>query len=222
MPDPLDGREADNWSPLLAIADAAGGGWPERARRAACELGGGVRDDDDARVTLVGDLLDLFDARGDRIASDDLVTALRRMDARPWPEWRDGKPISARGVAALLKPFGIEPRDLRLADGRRLKGYERVWFEDVWSRYLSSYPRQARQYSSEAVSAHDANPRHDDHVAEADAEPNPSSHGVVADVADPAVGDCAPCHQTKSAHPVTSPLAEFLNTELLASRMHHE
>ena len=35
MPTGLDGRPADNWRPLLAIADAAGGDWPERARRIA-------------------------------------------------------------------------------------------------------------------------------------------------------------------------------------------
>ena len=31
----IHNREADNWAPLLAIADAAGGAWPERARAAA-------------------------------------------------------------------------------------------------------------------------------------------------------------------------------------------
>ena len=31
----IHNREADNWAPLLAIADAAGGAWPERSRAAA-------------------------------------------------------------------------------------------------------------------------------------------------------------------------------------------
>jgi putative DNA primase/helicase len=34
----LHDRAADNWRPLLAIADAAGGAWPERARKAALTL----------------------------------------------------------------------------------------------------------------------------------------------------------------------------------------
>jgi hypothetical protein len=38
MPDGLSDRALDLWEPLLAIADAAGGSWPERARRAAVEL----------------------------------------------------------------------------------------------------------------------------------------------------------------------------------------
>jgi hypothetical protein len=35
MPPGLYNRNADNWRPLFQIADAAGGGWPERARAAA-------------------------------------------------------------------------------------------------------------------------------------------------------------------------------------------
>jgi putative DNA primase/helicase len=37
----LNDRAADAWSPLLAIADMAGGQWPVRARKAAIELSGG-------------------------------------------------------------------------------------------------------------------------------------------------------------------------------------
>jgi putative DNA primase/helicase len=35
VPETLHDRAADNWRPLLAIADLAGAGWPERARHAA-------------------------------------------------------------------------------------------------------------------------------------------------------------------------------------------
>src|SRR5262249_21952069 len=43
MPD-LNDRAADNWRPLLAIADLAGGTWPEEGRRAACLLSGEEQD----------------------------------------------------------------------------------------------------------------------------------------------------------------------------------
>jgi putative DNA primase/helicase len=39
-PEQLNDRAADNWRPLLAIADLAGGDWPTRAREAACLLSG--------------------------------------------------------------------------------------------------------------------------------------------------------------------------------------
>ena len=40
IPTGLDDRAADNWRPLLAVADLAGGPWPERAREAAQQLSG--------------------------------------------------------------------------------------------------------------------------------------------------------------------------------------
>ena len=38
VPNELHDRAADNWRPLLAIADAAGGEWPERSRKAAAHF----------------------------------------------------------------------------------------------------------------------------------------------------------------------------------------
>ena len=40
-PDTLDDRAADNWRPLLAIAEVIGGNWPQHARTAARALSGG-------------------------------------------------------------------------------------------------------------------------------------------------------------------------------------
>ena len=44
LPDDLFNRTRDNWRPLIAIADAAGGHWPERARRVAVLLSGSAED----------------------------------------------------------------------------------------------------------------------------------------------------------------------------------
>src|SRR5207247_398980 len=41
VPDALNDRAADNWTPLLILADLAGGDWPTKARAAALELSGG-------------------------------------------------------------------------------------------------------------------------------------------------------------------------------------
>ncbi|MFD8598380.1 DUF3631 domain-containing protein [Kitasatospora sp. NPDC059646] len=38
LPDGINDRPADVWEPLLAVADAAGGHWPERARAACVQL----------------------------------------------------------------------------------------------------------------------------------------------------------------------------------------
>src|SRR5262249_24492392 len=55
MPLELNDRAADNWSPLLAIADAIGGEWPAAARQAAVLLSSPV-DGEDKTEALLADI----------------------------------------------------------------------------------------------------------------------------------------------------------------------
>lgn len=135
VPDFLRGRAADNWRNLLAIADVAGGDWPRQAREAARKLSGG-RSEQTVGVTLLADLRRLFeDKRADRLPSADIVESLGAMEDRPWPEWRGGKPITTRGLAKLLDPFGIAPTTIRTYTNVS-KGYHRASFNDAFARYL--------------------------------------------------------------------------------------
>lgn len=136
MPDGLVNRGADNWRPLLAIADAAGGDWPDRAREAAKALSA-ARSDESHATTLLADLKAVFGAtKADRLASTEIIAALVAMEDRPWPEWRDGRPLTPRQLAKVLEPFGIRPRAQR--EGRSVfKGYTRESFADAFARYLS-------------------------------------------------------------------------------------
>ena len=70
MPKGLNDRAADNWRPLLAIAEAAGGVILERAREVAVVLSGGDEDDGESiRTRLLGDIKAIFDERGmDRLS----------------------------------------------------------------------------------------------------------------------------------------------------------
>ena len=43
---PVEDRAADTWEPLIAVADLAGGDWPERARAACLAMAGDEPDDD--------------------------------------------------------------------------------------------------------------------------------------------------------------------------------
>lgn len=153
IPDGLHDREADNFRPLLAIADTAGGLCPERARRAALVLSG-VRSDDgeSARTLLLQDIHAILESRdGSRIASADLVDELVKIEERPWPEWgRQKKPLSPRALATLLSPFGIRPKQIRLGD-RVVRGYDRSDFDDAWSRYCPEvlHPLQASDSAEE-------------------------------------------------------------------------
>ncbi|MGC1890623.1 MAG: DUF3631 domain-containing protein, partial [Stellaceae bacterium] len=139
MPTQLQDRAADAWSPLLAIADLAGGRWPERARKAAGELSADGDDQGSIRADLLADIRAAFAARSvDRIASEDLVAYLASLDDRLWPEYRGGKPITKTQVARLLAPLHVSPKTIRLSDGYTAKGYYRRAFDDVFARYLSA------------------------------------------------------------------------------------
>jgi putative DNA primase/helicase len=137
MPEGVVNRAADNWRPLLAIADVAGGEWPPRARQAVqCTGASTTGDDQSARVLLLTDICAIFAERGmDRLSSAELVAVLIAIEGRPWAEWKAGKPITANGLARLLTPFRITPGTIRTSSGTP-KGYLRAQFEDAFARYL--------------------------------------------------------------------------------------
>lgn len=136
-PSTLNDRAADNWRPLLAIADLAGGEWPDRARAAALSLSGNVDEaGSSVLIQLLDDLRELFETREvDRVASSDVAEAFGAMEDRPWSEWRRGKPITQRQLAKLLAPLGIAPRKIRIGESTH-QGYLLEQYIDSFTRYL--------------------------------------------------------------------------------------
>ena len=121
LPSELDDRAQDAGEPLLAIADQAGGDWPDRARRALVELHGGRElDDESAGVRLLADIQTAF-AERDRIATADLLAALHALDEAPWGDWY-GKPLSARKLAEKLRPYGVHSRTVGTTTGAPRRG----------------------------------------------------------------------------------------------------
>jgi hypothetical protein len=120
----------------------AGADWPERSRRAlvtlCCE-----QDDESVQIKLLSAIREVFDAsETDRLSTQQLLEALvDRETDEPWAGWweSDLHNGNTRGpankLARSLKPYGIEPRGIRLADGTTPRGYTRDCFEDVWKRY---------------------------------------------------------------------------------------
>jgi hypothetical protein len=140
LPDALTDRQQDGAEPLLAIADLAGGEWPETARLALIELCGDAQTDDQSiGVRLLADIRGIFQGRdGDRIPSVELATALAEIETSPWGEWgKAGKPLSAPKLARLLGRFAIVPHSVRVGD-RTPKGYTLDDFQDAFERYLPS------------------------------------------------------------------------------------
>ena len=154
LPFGLHDRACDNWSPLLAIADMAGGEWPQQARAAAVELSWAGRDEDqDVRFELLKDIRGIFEAEGGEtckaITTAILIDRLCELEEAPWRAFHRGEPVSARGLGRMLKPFGIASANLKISrdpvTGKDTvaKGYKREAFSDAWVRYLP--PTRCRQ-----------------------------------------------------------------------------
>ncbi len=146
----LANRFADNWRPLFAIADEVGGDWPARVRKIANDADA-ARIEQSVNVLLLTDIRSIFDEReADRVSSAELVACLTSLDGRPWGEWRNGKAITQNGLARLLGKFQILSGTIRLDGGQTAKGYKRVDFEDVFSRYLPSPSVTPSQLNNDA------------------------------------------------------------------------
>lgn len=141
MPDGVTDRPADVWEPLLAVADAAGGDWPARARIACLELVAAAKDNDESStgVRLLTDLRDHVFCGADRMSTADILECLLRMDEAPWGDL-DDKPLNSRTLARLLGQYvtpgnkPIKPRGIRTASGTP-KGYYAEDLTDAWERY---------------------------------------------------------------------------------------
>src|SRR5262249_24769125 len=156
VPRELNDSAADSWTPLLAIAEVAGGTWPDRARIAAAALSSSAASSESQSVLLLGDLRDLFEqapswTRSDgkklkRLSSKQIVEKLGAMEERPWSEYgRACKPITQRQLAKLLGGFNIIPNTVQLSDGTIAKGYDLEDLADTFSRYLPDLADRNRQ-----------------------------------------------------------------------------
>lgn len=138
LPEALNDRAQDNWESLLAIADAAGGAWPDVARKAALTISGGEKDALSRGTQLLADIKLIFDAKNWlKVAMSDLVHELCADDENDWVSWNRGKPINPRQLGKKLKEYDIAARAMRFG-ANTAKGFERSQFEDAWSRYLAT------------------------------------------------------------------------------------
>jgi len=148
LPRELRGRDADNWRPLIAIADACSPAWGALARAAAVAFAQD-RKEEDVGVLLLRDIRVVFDARGiDRITGKALLVALHELESGDWLEFCGAKndrlshKLRNSELRALLRLFDIEPRSIWAAGPRKpgdssAKGYYRSDFVAAWDAYCS-------------------------------------------------------------------------------------
>jgi hypothetical protein len=142
MPEGVTDRAADVWEPLLAIADAAGGDWPEKARAACVSFvtASSEGDTESLGVRLLTDLVHVFRHGNELVAArstKDILAKLHAMDEAPWSDLR-GKELDARGLGNRLRKYGVKSKAVRIGE-EVVKGYARGDLWDPWLRYVHDF-----------------------------------------------------------------------------------
>ena len=126
------------WEPLLAIADAAGGDWPTRAR-AALELERGrIRDPNLGEALLLDALQIMTEADVAGLHTKDLIERLLPLEMRTWSAFGKRR-VAIRDieVADLLAPYGLKPKQLKIGAINR-RGYRLEDIQAAVERYVTS------------------------------------------------------------------------------------
>jgi putative DNA primase/helicase len=135
LPNGFINRVAANWLLPLAIADVAGGEWPDKAREAAALISQEERNSS-IGTQLLADIQAAFGDNDDRLFSSTLVDKLTADPEAPWATYNRGKELTQKQLANRLKDYRIVSETVWIA-GKSAKGYKRSAFEDAWLRYLS-------------------------------------------------------------------------------------
>lgn len=134
----LTARAADNAEALLAVAEAIGGEWPQRARDAVTAAP--VEESQDLGAMLLSDLagmLEALPAGSEAVATDAIIKHLNALEDRPWPTVRKGgKAIEANWLRRRLAPFGIRPGRPYIG-GVQVRGYALAPIREAIGRYLA-------------------------------------------------------------------------------------
>jgi hypothetical protein len=141
FPSRLTARGQDITEPLLQLADALSGAWPDRARNG---LLAAFDDEDDQqrahRIQLLRDIRRCFEHHNwpDGLHTRLLLEWLHALPARPWDA--DG-PITDRKLAKMLRPHGICSTSVRMKSVAH--GYRKNDFATPWNNLLD-VPDQAQ------------------------------------------------------------------------------
>jgi hypothetical protein len=150
LPAGVDDRDADVWEPLILVADAAGGEWPERARTACLSF---VAHKSTASVSLgvrlLGEIRRVWPEGQANMTTSSLLTALHGLTESPWGTL-GGTGLDARGLAGLLRQYGVSSKDVRVGE-LKSKGYTHTDFWDSWTRYV---PEERATKATEATDPH--------------------------------------------------------------------
>jgi len=158
LPAELNDRIADNWRPLVAVADSFGRQWGEAAREAAVIFA----QRGSAEIIAVQLLSDIRrvdnDPHVDRMPSGELIVRLVDLEDTIWKDEYRGlhgtqkaRRLSQGELASILRLFDIRPRSIwpqqqPRKGAKSRKGYLRSDFETVWAAYCpADAPAQSKK-----------------------------------------------------------------------------
>ncbi len=136
IPETLNGRDVDNWEPLLAIAGVAGGDWHARAQRAAvwfCTEKAMTK-----RDTLALRLLKEVVEYLQEVTKASTEQIYHHLYNKSGASWRDFKFFNESWIRDMLYQFPGAPRqgDVRIGE-MRAQGFHIDWFADLIERYIT-------------------------------------------------------------------------------------
>ncbi len=192
MPEGIEDRNADVWEALLAVADLAGGRWPERSRVSAVSLVTQSQDRGGSLgVILLRDLRAVF-GEHERMSTELILEGLHKIDESPWADLR-GKALDARGLARRLAKYDVRPKVHREGAGT-VRGYSATDLYDPWSRYLTPASVSLSDVTSETTATLSPSVTAVTSVTPAsETKANAPRWGALFDEASPLPGRCPEC-----------------------------
>lgn len=137
LPPGITDRPADVWEPLLAIAQATGGIWAERAALACTHLvQHAATGEPPLSILLLLDLRAAFEAAAfpEALPTAQLLDSLLACEESPWRDLR-GRALDASSLARRLRTYEVRSVNLRRGS-QVVKGYRLADLHDAWLRYL--------------------------------------------------------------------------------------
>jgi hypothetical protein len=144
LPDGIQDRAAECCEPLCAVADSAGGNWPETGRAALREIFLDVAEHAGPSPSqrVLADLMTVWPGNKASASSRALSDALRTLDGAPWHTlW---PPESGpRELAALLSSHHVSPVKVKVG-GKALQGYRRAEVANALAVLVPEVPEPAQ------------------------------------------------------------------------------
>jgi hypothetical protein len=150
LPEVVQDRHADKWEPLITIADALGGRWPELARATAVYFVDKSQEQNQSLgIRLLADIRTVF-GNDLKVSTQELIGRLCALEEAPWSSLR-GEPITPRSLANFLRQYEVETHKSVRVGSEVLRGYEKQQFHDAWERYLPSPENQLQELQAGAA-----------------------------------------------------------------------